>query len=489
MFSINFSQYDLSEETLQALEKLGYETPTDVQEQVIPYAFAGRDLIVQAQTGSGKTAAFAIPICEKVVLEQRKPQVLVLTPTRELAVQVQEDISNIGRYNRIRVAAIYGQQPIYVQKSQLGQRVHIIVATPGRILDHLQRGNVSFEEIKYLVLDEADEMLNMGFIDQVEAILRVMPPNRVTMLFSATMPDEIEKICSQYMQSPKRIEVASKNPTTERIEQYYYAVEEDDKFDLLNQIIYINRPDSCIVFCHTREKVELLYRRMKEQGYNCWGLHGGMEQRDRLATMQAFKNGEFPYLIATDVAARGIDIEELSLVINYDLPFDKEKYVHRIGRTGRIGNNGMAISLVSTGEIKMLQEIEDYVGYKMPLKAPPSFEERIEGKALFETRNAPNLNPKRVAQLNSEIIKIRINAGKKKNMRPGDILGALTKIENITARDIGIIDVQDHFSYVDILANKGSLVLEALQDLPIKGRMVTAKQVDFLNLCLPGGYT
>ncbi len=480
MDKTNFNEYGLSQEILEALDKLGYKTPTDVQEQVLPYAIQGRDLIVKAQTGSGKTAAFAIPICERIVLEQRKPQVLVLAPTRELAVQIQEDITNIGRFNRIRVAAIYGQQPIYIQKNQLSQRVHVIVATPGRILDHLQRENVSFDEIKYLVLDEADEMLNMGFIDQVEAIIREIPPNRITMLFSATMPDAIEKICNQYMRNPKKIDVASQNPTTDRIKQFYYAVEENEKYDLLNRILYAQRPELSIVFCHTREKVEHLAHRMKAQGHRCRGLHGGMEQRDRLTTMQSFKNREFPLLISTDIAARGIDIETLSLVINYDMPFEKEKYVHRIGRTARVDNEGTAISFVSAGEFKMLQEIEEYVGYQIAEKVLPSHEELTQGKALYEDNLVAKPNPKRDrrGELNTEITKIRINAGKKKNMRPGDILGALTNIECISACDIGIIDVQDYFSYVDIMANKGSLVLEALQDMPIKGKKVNVKQVD-----------
>ncbi len=475
-----FEKYGFSQETLTALEKLGYKTPTEVQEQVLPYAMEGRDLIVKAQTGSGKTAAFAIPICERIVLEQRKPQVLVLAPTRELAVQIQEDISSIGRFHRIRVAAIYGQQPMYIQKSQLGQRVHVIVATPGRMLDHLQRGNVSFDEIRYLVLDEADEMLNMGFIDQVETLLKAIPSNRVTMLFSATMPAAIEQLCEQYMRTPWRIEVASQNPTTERIEQFYYAVEEDKKLALLRRILNIRRPELTMVFCPTREKVDLLVRQMKVQGYYCRGLHGGMEQRDRLATMESFKNGEFPLLIATDVAARGIDIEALSLVINYDLPFEKEKYVHRIGRTGRIENEGTAITFVSAGEMKMLQEIEAYVGYPIPEKELPSDTEAAQGKALFANELFARPTPRRDRreELNKEVTKIRINIGKKKNMRPGDILGALTSIECVKSSDIGIIDVQDHFSYVDILANKGSLVLEALQDMPIKGKKVKVKQME-----------
>ncbi len=479
MDKIEFKQYGLSQEILHSLKKMGYKEPTEVQEQVLPLVLAGRDIIVQAQTGSGKTAAFAIPICNKIVLEQKNPQVLVLTPTRELAVQVQEDIANIGRFCRIRVAAIYGQQPIYVQKSQLRQRVHVIVATPGRILDHLQRGNVTLAEIKYLVLDEADEMLNMGFIDQVQTILQLIPNNRVTMLFSATMPYAIEEICFQYMQSPERIEVASKNPTTARIEQYYYSMEENDKFDCLNQIIDNQGPEACIVFCHTREKVEQLCQRMKAQGYNCWDLHGGMEQRDRLATMQSFKNGEFPFLIATDVAGRGIDIEELSLVINYDVPVEKEKYVHRIGRTGRIDNPGVAITLVSPNEMKMLHEIEDYVGYQIPEKTISSLGEVVHVKAIVQAGyEARQMSTRfRRAELKNEITRIRINAGKKKKMRPGDILGAISNIDSISASDIGIIDVQDNFTYVDILANKGSLVLEALQTVPIKGKKVNVKKV------------
>lgn len=476
----SFKEYGFSQEILEALKILGYVTPTEVQEQVLPYAIKGRDLIVKAQTGSGKTAAFAIPICERIVLEKKKPQVLVLAPTRELAVQIQEDIANIGCFHRIRVAAIYGQQPMYIQKSQLRQRVHVIVATPGRLLDHLQRGNVSFDEIKYLVLDEADEMLNMGFIDQVEIILKAINPNRVTMLFSATMPDAIEQICNQYMRDPRRIEVASQNPTTARIEQFYYTVEEHDKLDLLNRVLYTRRPELSIVFCDTREKVEHLVGQLKAQGHRCSGLHGGMEQRDRLTTMQSFKCGDFPLLIATDIAARGIDIEALSLVINYDMPFEKEKYVHRIGRTGRVDNEGTAISFVSAYELKLLQEIETYVGYQIAEKQPPSDEELLVGKALFKNKPMSRPTPRRDRRgdLNKELTKIRINAGKRKNMRPGDILGALSNIECISASDIGIIDVQDNFSYVDILANKGSLVLEALQDMPIKGKKIKVKQLE-----------
>lgn len=479
MDKTNFKHYGFSEEILKALEKLGYETATEVQEQVIPLALEDKDIIVKSQTGSGKTAAFAIPICEKIQLEQRKPQVLVLTPTRELAVQVKEDISNISRFKRTRCAAIYGRQPIEVQKRELRQRVHIIVATPGRILDHIERKNVCLEEIKYLVIDEADEMLNMGFIDQVEALINMLPQNRVTMLFSATMPDEIEEICTKYMINPKKIEVDSKNPTMGKIQQVYYEIEENEKFDLLNKIIYTQRPDSCILFCNTREKVENLVQSMKEKDYFCSGLHGGMEQRDRLNTIQRFKRGEFHFLIATDVAARGIHIEDITHVINYDIPFEKESYVHRIGRTGRVDNEGIAITFVSHNEFRILNEIEEYVNYKIPKKEMPSEEEVEQGKKIIKNKITVEPNPKSdsSAELNIEITKIRINVGKKRKMRPGDILGAISNIEGVSAHDIGIIDVQDYVSYVDILGEKGSLVLNALQHKPIKGKIAIVKKM------------
>ncbi|MEA1962458.1 MAG: DEAD/DEAH box helicase [Bacillota bacterium] len=479
MDKMNFKQFAFSGDLLKAIEKLGYETPTEVQMKVIPPVMEDQDMIVNAPTGSGKTAAFAIPICEKTELETRYPQCLVLTPTRELAVQVAEDISNIGRFKRIRAAAIYGQQPIYMQKSQLRQRVHIIVATPGRILDHMERNNVNLEKIKYLVIDEADEMLNMGFIEQVEDILETLPKNRISLLFSATMPEEIQKIGDQYMHDPVKIEIVSNNPTTEKIKQVYYKVEQQEKFELLRKIIYTQRPDSCLVFCHTREKVEQLLQSMKDEHYSCSGLHGGMEQRERLVAMQSFKRGNFRFLIATDVAARGIDIDDLSLVINYDLPFEKEKYVHRIGRTGRIGNVGMAVSFVSEYEIKMFHAIEDYVNYKIPAGKDLSIEEVEQGKERFgkmlSTR--PKVKMDSSAELNKEIMKLRINAGKKKKMRPSDILGALTKIEGVCAHDVGIIDVQDTCSYIEILDNKGPLVQVALQNMQIKGKNVSVKRV------------
>ncbi|MBE6066462.1 MAG: DEAD/DEAH box helicase [Clostridium lundense] len=474
MDKLNFHDFNISTEIIEALNKMGYENPSGVQEKVIPLMLNDKDIIVKSQTGSGKTAAFGVPICEKITWEENKPQALVLTPTRELAIQVKEDINNIGRLKRIRAVAVFGKHPMEIQKRELKQRVHIIVGTPGRTMDHIERGNINLEEIKYLIIDEADEMLNMGFIDQVAAIIEKMPKNRVTVLLSATMPEEIELLCKNYMVSPMIIEINPESITTERVEEVYYETPQSDKLQLLNKIIYTERPDSSIIFCSTKEGVDNLVRDMKDRGYSCKALHGGMEQKDRIDIMKQFKRGEFTFLIATDVAARGIHVEDITHVINYDTPVEKESYVHRIGRTGRAGNKGKAITFVSPREERMLRIIEDYIGYSIPLGHKPSEEEVREGKEIFreQSKSKPKLKVDKSASLNKEITKIHINAGKKKKIRAGDIVGTITSIEGVSAEDIGIIDVQDNFSYVDILQGKGKIVLKELQDKTIKGKKV-----------------
>lgn len=479
----NFERYGLNKEILKAIKNLGYEKLTSVQKQVIPLVLDNKDLIVRSQTGSGKTPAFAIPVCEKITVERKDPQALVLTPTRELAAQLKQDISNIGRFKRIRCAAIFDKQPMDMQIRELKQRVHIIVGTPGRMLDHIERNNMNLEAIEYLIIDEADKMLAMGFIEQVEAIIRRMPTNRVTMLFPATIPEKIEEICNQYMTHPVKIEVDSETLTLETIRQYYYQIEEVEKFTLLKKVIYIEKSDRCIVFCNTRDKVEILFEKLNHEGYFCGSLHGGLQQRDRLNTIQQFKHGEFHFLIATDVAARGLHIEKLSLVVNYDLPLDNENYVHRIGRTGRAGNIGTAITLVTPNEMKILHAIEEYIHYKIPKQEFPTAQAVTQGKLIFEKRLKikPEFKHDQNDKLNKEITRIRINAGKKAKMRPGDILGAISHIHGMSATDIGIIDVQDTCSYVEILGEKGDFVMEILQSTKIKGKIHTLKKVNFHN--------
>lgn len=478
MNELKFKNLGLKDEILESLDKLGYETPTEVQKKVIPYILEGRDVIVKSQTGSGKTAAFGIPVCEKIELENKKPQVLILTPTRELAVQVRDEISNIGRYKRLRCAAVFGKQPMIVQIRELKQRVHAVIGTPGRVFDHIERGTLDLEDIKYLIIDEADKMLNMGFIEQVESIIKVLPKNRVTMLFSATIPEKLEALCNQYMQVPIKIEIEHENKASEKIIQYYYEVEENSKFKLLKKVIYTEKPDYAMIFLNTKEGVDTLTASMKKEGFSTIALHGGMEQKDRLDTMKSFKRGEFSFLVATDVAARGIDIEDITHVINYDLPLELESYVHRIGRTGRAGHNGVAITFVTPYQGRFLNEIENFIGYKIAIKEVPGDVESEEGRELYnkKAKLIPKSKIDKGTKLNKDIVKIYINAGKKKKMRPGDIVGAITNIEGVDVADIGIIDIQDNISYVDILGNKGELVLKELEKGTIKGKKVKVEK-------------
>ncbi len=475
----DFSEYGLSEEMLKSIAKLGYENPTSVQEQVIPAVHAHKDIIVKSQTGSGKTAAFAIPICENLELEIKNPQVLVLVPTRELAVQVKEEFSYLGRFKKIRCAAVFGKQSMEAQKKELRQRVHVIVGTPGRTFDHIERKTVNLEEVKYLVIDEADKMLDMGFIDQVEAIIKELPRNRVTMLFSATMPEEIEKICSKYMRNPEKIEIISEEASTVKIHQHYYEVEEINKWNLFKRVIYVEKPESCIIFCNTREKVEDVLTKMQRERFYCEALHGGMEQRDRLDVIARFKKGEFHFLVATDVAARGIHVDNITHIVNYEVPMEQESYVHRIGRTGRVGNEGTALTLASPREMKFLRAIEEYVNYKIPQQDLPLDEAVEQGREDFEIKikSRPAFKESKTDNLNRDITRIRINAGKKQKMRPGDIVGAITSISGVSVDDIGIIDVQDTCSYVEIFGINGSMILKRLQEINIKGKVHTVRKV------------
>ncbi|MGG3520486.1 DEAD/DEAH box helicase [Bacillus pseudomycoides] len=470
----SFKEYALSKEIVRALTSLKYEQPTEVQGKVIPVALEKKDLVVKSQTGSGKTASFGIPLCEMIEWEENKPQALILTPTRELAAQVKEDITNIGRFKRIKATAVYGKSPFARQKLELKQKTHIVVGTPGRVLDHIEKGTFSLERLKYLVIDEADEMLNMGFIDQVEAIIDELPTDRMTMLFSATLPEDVENLSHTYMKSPTHIEIKASGITTDKIEHILLEVREEEKFSLLQDITTLENPDSCIIFCRTQENVDHVFRQLKRSGYPCDKIHGGMIQEDRFAVMNDFKRGKFRYLVATDVAARGIDIENITHVINYDIPLEKESYVHRTGRTGRAGNSGKAITFVTPYEERFLVEIEEYIGFEIQKIEAPSKEELAKGKAAFEDKiNAkPIMKKEKSAGLNKDIMKLYFNGGKKKKIRAVDFVGTIAKIPGVTADDIGIITIQDNVSYVDILNEKGPLVLKVMKNTTIKGKQL-----------------
>jgi len=478
--NFKFSDFAIGDDILNAIDKLGFKNPSKVQQEVIPLALKGRDLIVKSQTGSGKTAAFGIPICEKINIEERKPQVLILTPTRELCVQVKEDISNLGRLKRIKCAAIFGKQPYEAQVRALKQRTHIIVGTPGRTLDHLERGSVDFTGIKYFIIDEADEMLKLGFIEQVEAIINKININRITMLFSATIPQVIGNICNKYMIDPLILEIDSSKITADNITHVYYEIDETKKYDLLLKILYFENPKSGIIFCSTKERVGNITSRLKKQHIPCEALHGGMLQNDRLSTIDRFRRGEFMFLVTTDVAARGIDIENITHIINYDVPMEKERYVHRIGRTARAGENGMAVTFVSKNEAKFFSAVEEYIGFKIDKVEIPTEEAVMISKEAFlnSINSKPKLKKSKSAELNKSITKIYIGAGKKKKIRPVDIVGTITSIEGISPEDIGIIDIQENFSYVDILNKKGLIVIDALKHKTLKGKTVRVQKAE-----------
>ncbi|MDA7025093.1 DEAD/DEAH box helicase [Bacillus sp. CLL-7-23] len=468
----SFADYHVSEEIKRALALLRYESPTEVQRGVIPLAMENQDLVVKAQTGSGKTASFGIPVSDMIKWEENKPQALILTPTRELAVQVREDITNIGRFKRIKAVAVYGKEPFSKQKDELKQKTHVVVGTPGRVMDHIERETLVLDQIKYLIIDEADEMLNKGFIDEVEAIIKELPSNRVTMVFSATLPKDVENLCHKYMKDPIQIEIESTRVTADTIEHSLIEVSEEEKITLLKDVTVVENPDSCLIFCRTKEHVDTVYSELDRAGYPCERLHGGLEQEDRFSVMEGFKLGNFRYLVATDVAARGIDIDNVTLVINYDVPMEKESYVHRTGRTGRAGKKGKAITFSTPFEGKFVKAIERYIGFELPAIEAPSHLEVTGGKAAFEEKLSGRriVRNNKTARINQDIMKLHFNGGKKKKIRAVDFVGTIAKIPEVTAEDIGIITIHDQMSYVDILNGKGSLVLQALENATIKGK-------------------
>ena len=454
--------------------------PTEVQDKVIPFALKEKDLIVKAQTGSGKTAAYAIPICELTAWLENKPQALILTPTRELAVQIKEDFINIGRFKRIKAAAIYGRHPFSAEKAELKQKTHVVVGTPGRVIDHIKKGTLPLDQIRYFVIDEADRMLDMGFISQVEEIMEELPGERVTMLFSATMADELKRIESKYMRNPISIDVSETGITTDAISHFLCCAEEENKFELLTDVMIMEKPDSCIIFCSTKDRVDLVCGRLADLGYPCNKIHGGMEQNDRLSAMMRFKRGAYRFLIATDVAARGIDIENISLVINYDIPLDAENYVHRTGRTGRAGKKGKAISFVASKQTTYLHDIEDLIGFQIQEMEKPAKEEVAIQKPSFDEKmkKTPPLKKMKSDQINKGIMKLRFNGGKKKKLRATNFVGVISNLEGIQAEDIGIITIQDTLTYIEILNGKGPLVLEEMKNTMVCGKLLKVKRVE-----------
>ncbi|MDB2110077.1 DEAD/DEAH box helicase [Clostridium paraputrificum] len=467
-----FEKFKLSKELIKALDALEYKEPTGVQEKVIPEVLFNKDLIVKSQTGTGKTGAFVIPLCERVKWEENDPQVLILSPTRELAIQIGEDVKNIGRYKRIKGVSVYGKSPFKDQAQELKGKTHIVIGTPGRVLDHIDRGTFNTSNIKYLVIDEADEMLNMGFIRQVEGVIRRIPKKRVTMLFSATIPEEIRELCSKHLKRPVNIEVESSGLVVDRIENILFRVKGEEKLKYLRMLLAKEKPETAVIFCRTKENVDVEYDYLKSLGYSVDKIHGGMLQKDRISTMERFKKGDFRILVATDIASRGIDVEGITHVINIDVPLEKEAYVHRIGRTARAGKSGKAITFVTPYEDRFLNDIEEYIGFKI---SEESLEKIFLDEKLLESEESvlkkkAKKKESKSKNINKEITKLYFNGGKKKKIRAVDFVGTISNIEGVSSSDIGIIEIGDMGSYVEILNGKGKLVLEKLKDSTIKGK-------------------
>lgn len=473
-----FEKFEISDVILDALTMLKYTQPTLVQEQVIPYALKRQDLVVKSKTGSGKTAAFGIPLCELVVWGEKFPQALVLEPTRELAVQVSQELFNIGRKKRLKVPSVFGGFPIDKQMLTVKQKANIIVGTPGRTLDLIERGALRIEKISYLVIDEADLMFDMGFLDDVRKLIEMLPENRVTMLFSATMNEHVTELTKNYMKEPKEIILESKTLTVEEIDQEGYEAENEDKLSYLLDVLVKENPDNCMIFCATREMVNILYHKLKKDRVRCGMLHGLVDQKERLKTIEDFREGRFRILISTDVAARGIDFDNITHVINYDFPTSKDSYVHRIGRTGRNGKSGKAVSFISQADKKMQKSVEQYTNVSIQMLERPTQEELEENKKAFWKRQREQVKPraKKGAVFNKQIKKLSIGGGRKSKIRPGDIVATICSIDGIVAEDIGVIDVRDSITYVEILNNKGNMVVEGLQNKTIKGKVRKVKE-------------
>ena len=377
---MKFNELHLSTELLAEIEKAGFVEASPIQEQTIPLAMAGKDVIGQAQTGTGKTAAFGFPTLEKIDTDNPAVQALIIAPTRELAVQSQEELFRFGRSKGVKVRSVYGGSSIEKQIKALKSGAHIVVGTPGRLLDLIKRKALKLNQIETLILDEADEMLNMGFLEDIESIISRVPEERQTLLFSATMPDAIKRIGVKFMKEPEYVKIAAKELTTELVDQYYIRVKENEKFDTMTRLMDVEQPELSIVFGRTKRRVDELTRGLKIRGFRAEGIHGDLDQGKRLRVLRDFKNGNLDVLVATDVAARGLDISGVTHVYNYDIPQDPESYVHRIGRTGRAGKSGQSITFVAPNEMGYLQIIENLTKKRMKGLKPATAEEAFQAK-------------------------------------------------------------------------------------------------------------
>jgi ATP-dependent RNA helicase DeaD len=477
-----FRELGLSEEVMQALDELGYEEPTAIQEQAIPELLAGHDVIGQAQTGTGKTAAFGLPLLQYLDPGSSETQAIVLTPTRELCIQVTQALRAYAEHVPIEVVAVFGGAPISAQQSRLRAGAHVVVATVGRMMDLISRRSLVLTSARYVVLDEADEMLDLGFIEDVEKILRMCPSGRQTSLFSATIPAPIARLAERYMYDPVTIKVTPKQLTVDAIEQAYVEVPARSKTERLVEVLKKEEPEQAIIFCRTKIGAARLDEELRRRGLRVKALHGDMTQGARDGVMIAFKEHNLPLLVATDVAARGLDIEHVTHVINYDLPNNTEIYVHRIGRTGRVGRTGRAITFVTPAQRDEISTIEREAKVAIGEWEPP--EERIEHaprprrrdhraererEPVTASAGAPDADG---AKAGDGHVKLFVNRGKRSGIEESDIRWALTEGAVVPEGSIGEVRVLERFTFVDLAEGEAEQALERLDGTKLKGKQI-----------------
>lgn len=458
----HFSVLELHTELLDNLKQLQYRQMTPIQAQALPLILDGKDLIAQSKTGSGKTAAFALGLLQKLQVSQFCIQSLVLCPTRELAEQVAQEIRTLGRMiPNIKVLALCGGTPLLPQAESLKHGAHIIVGTPGRIDDHLRRGNLPLAEVRTLVLDEADRMLDMGFQSELDNIFAQMPAQYQTLLFSATYSEEVKAIAQHITQQPEQLVIADSHTQSSIRQHLYQVADEEERIQAVSLLLLHYRPSSTVVFCNTKRETQALAEALYQQGFYTLALHGDLEQRDRDQTLLRFANKSISVLVATDVAARGLDIDNLDMVINYHIAGDKEVHVHRVGRTGRAGNSGLACTLYTEAEAYKVVRLEEYLGQSLQTeRLPPS-------RLLNKRPEQP------------EMVTLLIHAGKKQKLRPGDILGALTAEgeEKLEGKDVGKINVQETRAYVAVQRQAHRIALRKLEQGTLKGRRFRVRKL------------
>lgn len=533
MESLIFSDLKLSDEVQRAIADMGFEEATPIQCQSIPQILSGKDIIGQAQTGTGKTCAFGIPAIEMLDPDIEAVQVLVLCPTRELAIQTAEELKNVSKYKRsVRILPIYGGQPIERQIMGLKKRPQIIIGTPGRIMDHMRRHTLKFTNLKMVILDEADEMLNMGFREDIDTILEKVPEEKQTILFSATMPKEIMDLTNKYQKDPILVKAVHKELTVPGIEQFYLDISESSKLEVLSRLIDANNIKLSLVFCNTKKRVDELASNLQSRGYSAEALHGDMKQSQRDQVMSKFRKGHIDVLIATDVAARGIDVEDIEAVFNYDIPNDEEYYVHRIGRTGRAGKTGKAFSFVVGRDIYKLRDIQRYTkSVIVPIKPPTLTDveetkmngilEKLKGaigedrfskyvgyiEKFIEETNSHGNEENYVTTLdvaaallkmvsgqnenqditdsdidfedagtNEGMVRLFINVGSNNKIQPKHIVESIASSTGLSGKLIGAIDIYDKYTFVEVPGKYAAEVMEAMRNNTLKGKKINVEK-------------